>query len=1746
MKLIDNRFRIDDTVYKELSSELYIVSDLLDGEIKRSLNLFLGENNKETIDYYIENYLDFKKIKHENILKNIDFYIVDSIDLKKVNTPIYYMLNEYIDWPLLSNYKNNLKFKDKLKIILDIMNVIDYIHSRGFLYRYLSPSNIFINEQLDIKLRDLGTIKDYIINSRYDNLTEEFLAPENLMNHHDIGKEVDYYSIAILMKYLLYEESAIDLEDIISLEKKVFIDEIILNLSDRDPKQRNIQLRKYIKDIIEEFNLNIYYDLVEERDQLYFNNTIVGREKELRKIVSIDKSINNGIKKYNGVLVSGKVGSGKSRLLEEIQYRLRMLGRKIYYFKFIGDNHLENILKAINYKVSQKIINRLKEEELSSKEKFEFFNGIKKHLGRESRDRIVYLIIDDIDQGDKSLISLINFLIFYLRNDRILFILSAIDSSSIKDKSVLNLQIENLNKEDIATVVRSILTINYIPKNFADFLHRESRGNLKYLEYIIKDLYNRKELFMSRKGYWKTKTRNYYDIYISPNKDDLIGSYLNSLGNKDLMLIQAMSVFKNKIDLSILLKIINLEEKETYEILERLKENRIIEYKSKNISNEYIFHNPEFKKVLYNGLTNEEKVFFHKKIGKDLCEKYFLGDNIEIKTLVYHLIQSEQKDKAIRLGLEETKKKKNIFNTYTISILEMLYNVIDDEKEKNLIKVLDKLVRIYFIKGDIEKSEYYLSRLYNMAEVQENIRYVLKADYYKANIYLRNGKLDIVEDMADEIYNIAKNNNIYDGLIPGLVIKTRLALSRNNLDIIPEVLKKAIDISKEFNISYHLDTVYNLFGVYYHFKGNISKSIKCFKKCIVSAEAEGDMIEAIRALNNLGNIYNSVYGDNNKGLKYFEKGYKIANEYGFIQASIIFSNNIGDIYLRDLQYEKALLYFERAREAAIDTGDTRGRLLSSINLGNIYIQTNQYSKLYDIYSFLKNFTSITPVLEKEVETAYYNFLGEFYGYIGFWNRGIKNLYKAKKKYEKNNLREFLIIKAQILELKYYNNGYYNECEIEEVLEDFIEAHTLNFRLKYIFRFGLIAYKKSDYKFLNKLWNKFQYLIEDKNKEKSEKITNDFQSIFKLILANDEIELMSIEKKSTGIKCQYIDLDYLYNFIMGEKWFKLREYDKSIIYILKALDILYKKIEFIKDNYIKYNIIKTRDGDILKEYLKKAIKYQYDKELEYTKLENTRYKDYRDYKEIDNIFKIFNEDELWSIKGFNKEKDNIKSLEDLLSKLGSNYRGNLNHILSFIRYKTLADKGSIIYFDDNEGEYSVISSISKGDQKIPNENLFVQANRSRTGIVVNRSLPYIEKTIYKEFLSKDSVAIICIPLLENKYKFIKDRRKNTLGNYHKGYMYLETNSYINQFNYKNLILLNKLSSLICLNIDNYELNWISTTDKLTGALTKKHFDYLMEEMMKERNEHRKQFSLLMLDIDDFKEINDNYGHLKGDRVLSLIGKELRNNIRDSDIVARYGGEEFILVLFNTTVDEGLKIGESIKTSIENKNIPDIDGNITVSIGLAQYPEHGQFSKELIEKADQALYEAKEIRGKNTILSWNLNIGENKDNVDRLAGIYTGNSIQDNKNISAILDIVEEIKKNKNVNEKIYKFLEIFLDVLEGEYASILKVEGNKFNILKARMRNKTKWEKEYKVNEQIIKRVIDSSEGEFSINWDNIEKLESVSNIPIWRSIMVIPIIKRGKIRNILYTSVPLKEKEFSFQDLNLGKLLSNIFIGNLE
>jgi diguanylate cyclase (GGDEF)-like protein len=173
----------------------------------------------------------------------------------------------------------------------------------------------------------------------------------------------------------------------------------------------------------------------------------------------------------------------------------------------------------------------------------------------------------------------------------------------------------------------------------------------------------------------------------------------------------------------------------------------------------------------------------------------------------------------------------------------------------------------------------------------------------------------------------------------------------------------------------------------------------------------------------------------------------------------------------------------------------------------------------------------------------------------------------------------------------------------------------------------------------------------------------------------------------------------------------------------------------------------------------------------------------------------------------------------------------------------------------------------------------------------------------------------------------------------------------------------------LEIAKERLSELAVTDGLTGLYNYRFFkEYLVREIRRASRFHL-FISLIMLDIDYFKNYNDTHGHLAGDEILKTLAQLMVTNLRSIDVAARYGGEEFVLVLPETNKTAARIVAEKIQELVENYKFPlgetQPNGRITVSMGIATYPDNGSSVEELINCADRRLYGAK-TGGRNKVM------------------------------------------------------------------------------------------------------------------------------------------------------------------------------------
>jgi two-component system cell cycle response regulator len=155
-----------------------------------------------------------------------------------------------------------------------------------------------------------------------------------------------------------------------------------------------------------------------------------------------------------------------------------------------------------------------------------------------------------------------------------------------------------------------------------------------------------------------------------------------------------------------------------------------------------------------------------------------------------------------------------------------------------------------------------------------------------------------------------------------------------------------------------------------------------------------------------------------------------------------------------------------------------------------------------------------------------------------------------------------------------------------------------------------------------------------------------------------------------------------------------------------------------------------------------------------------------------------------------------------------------------------------------------------------------------------------------------------------------------------------------------------------------------TDPLTGLHNHRYFHERLKELQDQPVDRRAPASLLFCDLDRFKDVNDQRGHLAGDRALRRVAQVLQEAVRGADVAARYGGDEFALLLVDTAAEAALAVAERVRAGVAAELARAGYQGLTMSIGVAACPDDANLPQALVELADRAMYEAKR-RGRDTV-------------------------------------------------------------------------------------------------------------------------------------------------------------------------------------
>lgn len=245
------------------------------------------------------------------------------------------------------------------------------------------------------------------------------------------------------------------------------------------------------------------------------------------------------------------------------------------------------------------------------------------------------------------------------------------------------------------------------------------------------------------------------------------------------------------------------------------------------------------------------------------------------------------------------------------------------------------------------------------------------------------------------------------------------------------------------------------------------------------------------------------------------------------------------------------------------------------------------------------------------------------------------------------------------------------------------------------------------------------------------------------------------------------------------------------------------------------------------------------------------------------------------------------------------------------------------------------------------NEITRKNVSEDGLLSGVAQRWAEGTLDEVTISEDSRAVFMPVMKSDIREVLIVARKHT-----------------GTFDPTSNRLINAMVNHIAVAFENARLYKIAITDERTQLYTPRHFNTCIDMRISIYRNYNERFTLLMLDIDDFKKVNDTYGHMVGDSVLKDMAAQIRLSIRDNDLSFRYGGEEFSVIIPSSGALDGERVAERIRRNIQEKvfekGVHDL--RLTISIGVSTCPDNAETAHDIVLTADNALYEAKGL-GKN---------------------------------------------------------------------------------------------------------------------------------------------------------------------------------------
>ncbi len=1532
-----------------------------------------------------------------------------------------------IKYHSLSDYVKNKPFDVDtfLSIAIEISKNVHTLHKQNVLFNNLTPSNIFINTHHQVKITKVTSLDDA-------DVTIDYMSPEQVLRDSTyINQSSDIYVLGIIFYELVVGELPYKYNDILAFTHAVLTQKIPF-ISDKNkniPHMLSLIIEKMVainqferykdlmsviidltklqhalnKNEVPNFKLDIFYNVQE----LHTSKVIYGRDEEEQKLqYHIDSKTN---KENRIILVHGKSGMGKSSLINKVINKNKNNFSHICKFKLDSGeqstpyqilytalstmvrelvaqdeetlekyrNKLQNILGTHAYVLTE-VIPELEivlgehtttiEEVQNIDSKASLDNLLVRFMGAFHDEELPLCIyIDDIQWADtvtlqwikNVILNLENIILFMAyRNDEVEISSNHLISSMLHELASFDLKVHEmtilpLSEGDIETLIKDNIHLN-TSAEVAHVIFARTKGNPFFVKEYLKQLHKDDAIWFDMEELeWKCDLRKINSLPISDNVFDVLSDNIDSLLPNVRNLLCIASCMGNSFSHALLEKVFNDTEIFDETMALALSSGWIVADNTHIIEDKsYRFLHDKMQQAIHSFLLGKVLHKVHYKIGCHLEQSREALDHQHLLECVNHL----------NIGALYVRDKKFLGK---LNLEASIYAKKSGDFESAL-KYIKKSMELGFTNGSVENTVLMLKQ---RGECEHLCNYSNEAIYFyekaleSAETLLEKGEIyelliklysDISQfKKAYEVGRIAAQSvgiTIPKTFVPPLFIADFLRLKLKLRSYTTEDLI-ALPESDDETFIMTMKILANTLQAAYQVKPELSvaNAVIIVKLCLENGLTK----ESVIAFMVFGVIFQGgILGNHTLGYAYSQFSTDMLKRF--------------DNTTQHAEVQFVCGYFATSwKQPALETEE---------------IWHTAYKNGLEIGDWFHTGCAAAAIVQSMFMRGVA--FEEVFAQIKYFEKIILNIGAKEQHGALLSVKQTLLnLSGQTKTLHSYDSEGFDESSYVKSLDQYESEHFAHF---YFVNKMIALYLQQSYE------DAHQISIEGKKFSNSSKgMLHHTEYLFydALILA----KLISVKNISTQKRYK--------NRIKKVKKKFLKWADGCAENFLVRAYILQAEIYRIDNNHKEAFLYYDKAIDLANIYGQKhlvAIANRLSAELYETLGQKRAAKIYKDESlrnfnkwGIDQIDHAGSEDNLnFDVKTLIKASEVISQEYEFSSLLKTLIEIIMENAGAQHGFLLLEKDGGMVVQASANKDLSVIDVM----QDAPYTEIDTIAHpiinyvlRTKESIVID---DMTENNIFDtSYVSSRLIkSVFCAPLI--------------LQGELRGIIYLENNLLPSVFTEDKVKFLQHLSGQIVISIENTmvysrleekikqrtkdleaskeELKLLASIDPMTKLYNRRYFSEISEDIFNVSKRTNNDLSLVMFDIDDFKSVNDTYGHHIGDKVIIGIANILLEQTRKSDIVCRFGGEEYIILLPDTDLESSMKIAKNIRELVERMVITydqDKQLQVTISVGVSMVELASDNDIEVaINKADNALYEAKRS-GKNKVCSYSEDYGEN---------------------------------------------------------------------------------------------------------------------------------------------------------------------------